>query len=275
MNSYLNQILATIRSRNEAMKATLGPNDADRLADQRPDRPRSFTSAIAAASDKTMIIAEIKRASPSRGAINLDIDPASLAREYELGGAAAIAVVTEQKYYRGSVTDMQEVRESVQLPVLRNDFIIDPYQVSRSFGTGADAIQVIVPAVEDDAVLHQIFDTAARLRLDVLTEVYSEEDAKRVLEIGKDSPNALRLVGINCANWDNVKIDLDRPARLAPIFPESTTLISHSGIRSRADIDRVRASSPRITRFLVGEALVRATYPADFLSELLKDAPKE
>lgn len=274
MNPYLNQILATVRARNEAMKAALGPNDADRLARERADSPRGFIAALSASTDRTMIIGEIKRASPTRGIINAGLDPGALAREYELGGASAVAVLTEQHYYRGAIADMQAVRESVSLPVLRNDFIIDPYQVPRSYGTGADAIQVIVPAVPDDAVLHQIYDAAAYLRLDVLSEVYDEADAERLVGIAADSPNALRAVGVNCANFENARIDFGKIARIAPFFPETTVLVSHSGIRSRADIDFVRASCPRVSRFLVGEALVKATYPADMLSELLDDSRK-
>lgn len=274
MESHLKKILADVRARNEAMKAALGPNDAARLVAARPDTPRGFTAALSASSSRTKIIAEIKRASPSRGAIREDLDPAALARDYERGGAVALSVLTERNFFHGSVEDLQAAREATSLPVLRKDFIIDPYQVPRSYGTGADAILVIVRAVEDDTTLRQIFDTAESLRLDVLTEVWDETDAERALRIGQDAPNALRLVGINSRDLTTFETDLSRPARIAAAFPESTTLVCLSGVKSRADVDAVReASNLRLTRFLVGEALVTAEDPQEALKKLRADPP--
>ena len=271
MEDFLSRILADVRERNEAMKAALGPNDTARLVAARPDTPRGFTAALSSSTTTTKIIAEVKRASPSKGSIREDLDPAELARDYEWAGAVAVSVLTERNFFHGSVEDLQAVREAVKLPVLRKDFIIDPYQVPRSYGTGADAILVIVRAVEDDTTLRQIFDAAESLRLDVLTEVWNETDAERALRIGADAPNALRLVGVNSRDLTTFETDLSRPARIAAMFPETTALVCMSGISSRADIDAVRASSPRLTRFLVGEALVRAEDPAALLEALRKD----
>ena len=275
MEDFLSRILADVRERNEAMKAALGPNDTARLVAARPDTPRGFTAALSSSSTTTKIIAEVKRASPSRGSIREDLDPAELARDYEWAGAVAVSVLTERNFFHGSVEDLQAVREAVKLPVLRKDFIIDPYQVPRSYGTGADAILVIVRAVPDDTTLRQIFDAAESLRLDVLTEVWDEKDAERALRIGADSPAALRLVGINSRDLATFETDLKRPAKIAKMFPESTTLVCLSGVKTRADIDAVRASSPRLTRFLVGEALVTAEDPWDALKDLLEDPPEE
>ena len=275
MPRYLDQILASVRERTEAMKSVLGPNDAARLAAERPDRPRGFAAALCASSTRTKIIAEVKRASPSRGVLRADLDPVSYARDCEDAGAVALSVLTERNFFQGSVEDLQAVREAVKLPVLRKDFIIDPYQVPRSYGTGADAILVIVRAVPDDTTLRQIFDAAESLRLDVLTEVWDEKDAERALRIGADSPAALRLVGINSRDLATFETDLGRPAKIAKMFPDSTTLVCLSGVKTRADIDAVRASSPRLTRFLVGEALVTAEDPWDALKDLLEDPPEE
>lgn len=275
MPRYLDQILASVRERTEAMKAILGPNDTARLVADRPDTPRGFTAALSSSSTRTKIIAEVKRASPSRGVLRADLDPVSYARDCEDAGAVAISVLTERNFFQGSVEDLQAVREAVKLPVLRKDFIIDPYQVPRSYGTGADAILVIVRAVPDDTTLRQIFDAAENLRLDVLTEVWDEADAERALRIGADSPAALRLVGINSRDLATFETDLRRPAKIAAMFPESTTLVCLSGVKTRADIDAVRASSPRLTRFLVGEALVTADDPWDALKDLLEDPPEE
>ena len=272
MEDFLSRILADVRERNEAMKAALGPNDTARLVAARPDTPRGFTAALSSSTTTTKIIAEVKRASPSKGSIREDLDPAELARDYEWAGAVAVSVLTERNFFHGSVEDLQAAREATSLPVLRKDFIIDPYQVPRSYGTGADAILVIVRAVEDDTTLRQIFDAAESLRLDVLTEVWDEADAERALRIGRDAPNALRLVGINSRDLTTFETDLSRPARIAAAFPESTALVCLSGIRSRADVDAVReASNLRLTRFLVGEALVTAIDPTEALEALRKD----
>lgn len=275
MPSHLEKILASVRERTEAMKAILGPNDTARLVADRRDTPRGFTAALSSSSARTKIIAEVKRASPSKGLLREDLDAVEYARDCEDAGAVALSVLTERNFFQGSVEDLQAVREAVKLPVLRKDFIIDPYQVPRSYGTGADAILVIVRAVPDDTVLRQIFDAAENLRLDVLTEVWDEKDAERALRIGADSPGALRLVGINSRDLATFETDLRRPARIAGMFPESTVLVCLSGIASRADVDAVRASSPRLTRFLVGEALVTADDPYDALKDLLEDPPEE
>ncbi len=271
MEDQLAKIIETTRARNEAMKAALGPNDAARLVAARQDTPRGFIAALGSSSGRTKIVAEIKRAAPPGGSIREDIDPAWIARDWERSGAAAISVLTEHSFFHGSVEDLQAAREAVRVPVLRKDFIIDPYQVPRSYGTGADAILVIVRAVPDDGVLREIFDSAANLRLDVLTEVHDEADAERALRIGEKSPNALRLVGVDSRDPVTFETDLSRPARLAALFPESTALMCLSGIRTRADIATVRAGCPRLSRFLVGEALMRAPDPAAALRALLDD----
>ena len=275
MTSHLEKILASVRERTEAMKAILGPNDTARLVADRPDTPRGFTAALSSSSTRTKIIAEVKRASPSKGLLREDLDAVEYARDCEDAGAVALSVLTERNFFQGSVEDLQAVREAVKLPVLRKDFIIDPYQVPRSYGTGADAILVIVRAVPDDTVLRQIFDAAENLRLDVLTEVWDEKDAERALRIGADSPGALRLVGINSRDLATFETDLKRPAKIAKMFPETTSLVCLSGVKTRADVDAVRASSPRLTRFLVGEALVTADDPYDALKDLLEDPPEE
>ena len=275
MPSHLEKILASVRERTEAMKAILGPNDTARLVADRPDTPRGFTAALSSSSTRTKIIAEVKRASPSKGLLREDLDAVEYARDCEDAGAVALSVLTERNFFQGSVEDLQAVREAVKLPVLRKDFIIDPYQVPRSYGTGADAILVIVRAVPDDTVLRQIFDAAENLRLDVLTEVWDEADAERALRIGADSPGALRLVGINSRDLATFETDLKRPAKIAKTFPEPTPLACPSGVKTRADVDAVRASSPRLTRFLVGEALVTADDPYDALKDLLEDPPEE
>ncbi len=270
MTSYLDQILASIRERNEAMKVALGPNDTDRLVAQREDSPRGFAAAVSPSTDKTLIVGEIKNATPDGGIIRDDFDAGSIARDLQASGAVALSVATEYQFYQGSLDDLQAARENTRIPVLRKDFIIDPYQVPRSYGTGADAILVIVRAVPNDAVLQQIFDAAENIHLDVLTEVNDEKDCERLLKIGQNAPNALRVVGVSSRNLDTFQTDLSRPAKLASFFPDSTTLLALDGIKTKADIQAISASSPRLNRFVIGSALLRAKYPGDALSALLR-----
>lgn len=268
MAANLDEIIAGVRSRIEAMKRTLGPNDEGRLVAERPDSPRGFTAAVSSTSGSTIIIGGIMRTSPGSGEISRDIDPYEMARAIEAGGAAAVSVSTERKYFGGSVEDLQIAREAVRLPVLRRDFIIDPYQVPRSYGAGADAILVIVRAVPDDATLHRIFDSAARLRLDVVTEICDEADALRTLKIGQDSPSALRLVGLGDTDFAPGESSPEALATLSAMFPETTALMCLSGVGSRQEIDEIRAAAPRVTRFLVASALARSEDPAGLLLAL-------
>lgn len=270
MSSYLDQILASIRERNEAMKVALGPNDTSRLVAQRGDSPRGFAAAVSPSTDRILIVGEIKNATPDGGIIRDDFDAGSIARDLQASGAVALSVATESQFYQGSLDDLQSARENTHIPVLRKDFIIDPYQVPRSYGAGADAILVIVRAVPDDGVLQQIFDAAENIHLDVLTEVNDERDCERLLKIGQNVPNALRVVGVSSRNLDTFQIDLSRPAKLAAFFSDATTLLTLGGIKTRADIQTIADSCPRLNRFVVGSALLRAKYPGDALSALLK-----
>lgn len=275
MTVDLEEIIEQVRVRNEAMKRALGPNDEGRLVAGRPDTPRGFTAALSSSTGTTQLLGEIKRATPASGVFAEDLDPAWLAREIETGGAAAVSVSTERPHFGGSVEDLQAAREETRLPVLRRDFIIDPYQVPRSYGAGVDAIDVLVKAVPDDATLHRIFDSAERLRLDVLTEVFDEADALRALEIGKDSPSALRLVGLCdgdlCAPGG---ASPETAARLAELFPETTALVYLGGVSTREEVDALRAASPRISRFAVsGMALATSEDPAAILRAILRDNP--
>ena len=267
----LEQMVAEVRARNEAMKRALGPNDEGRLVAGRPDTPRGFTAALSSSSGSTMLVGGIMRATPSAGEVAPGLDAAETARAIEAGGASAVSVSTERRHFGGSVEDLQTARAATRLPVLRRDFIVDPYQVPRSYGAGADAILVVVRAVPDDATLHRIFDSAERLRLDVLTEVCDEADALRALEIGKDSPSALRLVGVGDSDFAPGAADAAGVARLAGMFPESTAVVCLSGVGTRREIDEIREASPRVSRFLVAGALSRSDDPAALLRSLLDE----
>ncbi|MBQ7666925.1 MAG: hypothetical protein IJS46_02895 [Kiritimatiellae bacterium] len=273
MTSDFEQTIATVRNRVEAMKRALGPNDESRLVAERPDTPRGFTAAVSSSSGSTIVVGGIMRTRPGAGAgaAVADIDAAQMAREIERGGASAVSVSTERTLFGGSVEDLQAAREASRLPVLRRDFIIDPYQVPRSYGAGADAILVIVKAVPDDATLHRIFDSAERLRLDVVSEICDEADAARLLEIGADSPSALRVVGVGDSDFAPGRSGAGDMAALSSMMPDSTFHLCLAPIGSRAEIDEIRAAAPRISRFLVSSALSFSDDPAGVIHSLLDE----
>ena len=199
------------------------------------------------------VIAEIKRASPSRGPIAPALDPAALARAYAAGGAAALSVLTEPDFFEGSPDDLHRARAAADLPVLRKDFIIDPYQVYETAALGADALLLIV-RVLDDAQLHELHALARQLGLDVLTEVHDTRDIARANALGAP------LVGINNRDLAQFKTDTGLAARLVGQLHPGCLPVALSGIRTDDDIRRTLAGG--ITRILVGETLVRASDPA-------------
>jgi indole-3-glycerol phosphate synthase len=194
-------------------------------------------------------IAEIKRASPSKGEIAMGLDPARLARTYEAGGAAALSVLTERAFFRGAPADLQAARAATTLPVLRKDFILAPYQVYESAAMGADAILLIVRILTDDE-LRTLHTLARELGLDVLVEIHTEAEAERANRLGA------RLVGINNRDLAHFDTDLERARRVAAALHPDTIVVAASGIANLDDIHRTVAAG--VTRFLVGESLVRA-----------------
>lgn len=255
MSDFLQQIVAHKRQEIAVSAARLPAASLRLQASLRRDY-RGFAAALAA--ERTHIIAEIKRASPSKGVIRADVDPAALARAYEAGGATALSVLTETAFFRGSPGDLAAARGATRLPVLRKDFVIDPYQVYESAGMGADAILLIVRILTDDE-LARLHALALELGLDALVEVYDEDEALRARRLGA------RLVGINNRNLSDFQVDPSRALRVAAVFPKGTLLVAASGISGLADIRAARAAG--ISRFLVGEALVRATDPTALLRE--------
>lgn len=219
-----------------------------RAQDQAP--PRGFAASMARSVEKTGIglIAEIKKASPSAGVIRPDFNPGFLAKAYQRGGAACLSVLTDQKFFQGSEADLGAARSAVDLPVLRKDFIVDPYQVVESRALGADCVLLIVAALTD-AELSQMEDIALGYGMDVILEVHDEAEMERALKL--KSP----LIGINNRNLKIMKTDLATTERLAPMVPEGRVIISESGIEGPGDIRRMSAAGAH--RFLVGESLMR------------------
>jgi indole-3-glycerol phosphate synthase len=194
------------------------------------------------------LIAEIKRASPSKGLIRADFDPEDLARAYAAGGATCLSVLTDAPYFQGDDAHLKTARTAVELPVLRKDFLLDPYQIVEARALGADAVLVILAAV-DDGCARELMATAAEFGMDALVEVHDAPEMQRALALG--SP----LIGINNRDLATLAIDLATTERLAPLAPSGKLLISESGLYTPADLQRMARVGVRC--FLVGESLMR------------------
>jgi indole-3-glycerol phosphate synthase len=207
------------------------------------------------------IIAEIKRASPSKGVICPDLDPVQYARAYERGGAAALSVLTEQIYFHGSVTDLTSAREAISLPVLRKDFIISTYQIYESVLLNADAVLLIVRILSRQQ-LQEYLDLCSRLQLDALVEVHSEKDIEAATWSGAE------LIGINNRNLSSFKTDIQTAVRIKSLLQPQQVVIAASGIATRRDIEKNLEAG--IWNFLIGESLVRSRNPEKFLKTLMQ-----
>jgi indole-3-glycerol phosphate synthase len=243
--SVLDDIVAGVRTDlAERQAATSEADLRAALADVDPPRdPRAVLGSPASS-----VIAEVKRRSPSKGHLAEIADPATLARQYAAGGAAAISVLTEQRRFGGSLDDLRAVRAAVDVPVLRKDFLVEPYQVLEARAAGADLVLLIVAALDDDT-LRRLHDDARELGLAVLVEVHDEAETARAVDLGAE------LVGVNARNLKTLDVDPDTFGRLAPLVPSDRVLVAESGISSPVDVKRYVAEGARAV--LVGEALVK------------------
>jgi len=206
------------------------------------------------------VVAEIKKASPSRSVIRADFDPVAIAHAYEAAGAAAISVLTEERYFKGGLTDLSAVRGAVDLPLLRKDFVIDPYQVVEGRAWGADAV-LLIAAVLDDVALGELLAAAAQCGLGALVEVHTEAELERVASAGA------KMIGVNNRNLQTFETTLATAERLRPLVPEGAVPVAESGIRGADDVERLRKAG--YEAFLIGETLMRAPDPGKKLKELV------
>lgn len=247
--TILDEILAHKRLEVAAAKAAVAPDAMEARARARVDPPRGFRAALARR-DGVRIVAEIKRRSPSRGEIRADFDPAAIAAAYEASGAAALSVLTDAKYFGGSLEALRAARAATAIPVLRKDFVLDPYQLDEAAAAGADAVLLIVAALAADelAALHA---HAQALGLDALVEVHDEADLAAACGVGAT------LIGVNNRDLKRFVTDLAVTERLAPAVPAGALLVAESGIFAHRDVERLQAVGA--AAFLVGEALMRET----------------
>ncbi|KAA9130820.1 indole-3-glycerol phosphate synthase TrpC [Marinihelvus fidelis] len=261
--TILERILVTKREEIAAGKARTSASELNAKAADLPPA-RGFVAALdAAAARGPAIIAEVKKASPSAGVIRADFRPADIAAAYERGGAACLSVLTDEDYFQGHADYLAQARGACALPVLRKDFIIDPWQVPESRCMGADCILLIVAALDDEQ-LHQLFGLAREQGMDVLVEVHDEDEMRRALALPDDA-----LLGVNNRDLHRFVTSLDTTTRLQAMLPPGRMLVTESGIRTRKDIAGLRADG--IDAFLVGEAFMREDDPGQALRQLFFD----
>jgi indole-3-glycerol phosphate synthase len=242
--SFLERIVAAKRNEVSERKKNLPLQELERSLPSSP--ARDFRSALE--EGRCALIAEVKRKSPSKGILRQDFDPAEIASAYERSGAAAISVLTDEPFFGGSAADLIRVRSRVGVPVLRKDFVVDPYQVAESRVMGADALLLIVAVLGD--ALRAYLELAGSLGIHALVEVHERDELEIALAAGAE------IIGINHRDLRTFEIDLTKSAILAPLIPDGTSVVAESGIRTKEDIRRLMETG--VHAFLVGETLMKA-----------------
>jgi len=259
----MNQLSKIIETTKETVKKSISYRQISSLEeDFEKYSKRAFVSAISEKvfKEETAIIAEIKKASPSKGLIREDFDPKKIAEEYETNGATCLSILTDEPFFQGKLEYLATVRNSCELPILRKDFIIDPYQIYETKAYGGDCILLIVAAL-DIMQLKDFSQLARELDLDILVEVHSEKELTGALSI---SPT---LVGINNRDLTTFEVDKNLSLKLSKKIPRDITVVSESGINSKEDI--LSSKEQGIHSFLIGESLMREPSPGEALKKIL------
>jgi indole-3-glycerol phosphate synthase len=256
----LNRILARKQQEISARRQTMSLDDLQQKAHE-ASAPRGFVAALKRRVERgeSAVIAEIKKASPSKGVIRENFDVVEIAQSYEAGGASCLSVLTDQDFFQGHEDFLVAARSACQLPVIRKDFIVDPYQVVESRAIGADCILLIVAAL-DDETLAGLHRHARTLGMDVLVEVHNREELERALKL------ELELVGINNRDLRTFDTSLDTTIKLLELIPAGCLVVTESGIHCREDVALMRQHD--VNAFLVGEAFMRVPDPGQGLREL-------
>lgn len=263
MSDILARILEVKREEIAALKRRYTQQDLLELAGG-ADAPRGFIAALDAVAKKgPAVIAEIKKASPSKGVIRADFEPARIAEQYQRGGAACLSVLTDQRFFQGHGEFLRAARAAGDLPVIRKDFLIDPLQVLEARALGADCV-LLIAACLSRAQLAELHACARELGMDVLVEVHDEAETQSVL--AADLRNGW-LLGVNNRNLRTFETRLETTLDLLPLAPPGVAVVTESGIASRADVARMMSAGVR--RFLIGESLMRAPDPGAALAELI------
>ena len=262
MPATLDSIIAATRRRVARAQAEADVRQLERQAAEHA--PRGFEKRLRqAAGCGVAVIAELKKASPSRGTIRADFDAAELAAELQAAGAAALSVLTDEEFFQGSLENLRRASAHASVACLRKDFIVDEFQLLESRANRADAVLLIVAALADDE-LRRLYEGARRIGLDVLCEVHDEAELERAVGAG------CHIIGVNSRNLRTFEVDLQTPLRLAARLPAGVLAVAESGIHSAQEVRGLRAAGYQV--FLVGESLMKVPHPGEALRELLAQA---
>lgn len=259
--TILTRIIESRRT-DVARRQRIVPEAVLRIAAGNADAPRDFAGALAR--DRVNVIAEIKKASPSAGVLRREFDPVALARAFEQAGAAALSVLTEEENFQGALAHLRDARAAVSLPVLRKDFILDPWQVWEARAANADSFLLIAAAL-DDTTLAALLHLGRELGMEALVEVHTAQELERVLAAGA------RVVGVNNRNLHTLEVHVETSLDLIELIPDDRVAVSESGLRSAADLSKLRAAG--FDAFLIGESLMREAEPGAALGRLAGNFP--
>jgi len=260
--TILENIVSARRHMLEETRLAVPLKRIQEMAEARPER-RDFAAALAPGAPQGLrVIAELKRASPSRGLLQQHYRRREIALGYAGAGASALSVLTEEQYFLGSLQDLAEVRQAVEIPVLRKDFILESYQVYESVAAGADAV-LLIAAVLPDSDLHSLVDLCRQLCIAALVEVHTEEELERAVEAGA------QIIGVNNRNLKTLEVNLETSFHLRPKMPRGCLAVSESGIKSAADLWRIREAG--FDAVLIGERFMTQPDPGQALAQLLAE----